>query len=570
MKIHYPLFHLYGRFVIVLPALFFLSCANYFKVAHGPGVAAKPDSVIQANPHRYFILRMGPEALYMSHAKLSPDRKTLSCILDTLPEDHELYLHKGIHGNMRYRLGKPDTVVLNEVHFYIPEDSTARPGGPYTLDLARVQKVEILIKDKSRTTRSYIGGAVGITLGVLAVAAIIVAATKTSCPFISANDGSGLVLQGEIYGGAIYPQLARNDYLQLKMAPLPNGKLQLRISNELKEKQYTDLAELMVLTHRKDVQMRVDEFGVIYSVSNPQPPVYAKAGDKDILDLLKTPDDHNVFAFDDTFQHKGNQVELRFKKQAAVKNARLILQLKNTYWLDMVYGKMTEGFGAYYTKFIRKQHNRPVAELKQWMKEQKLPLSISLKTDGGWKHVEDITTFGPLANRETVVRLNIDSIPGDIISVRLSCGFMFWELDYAAIEFSEPADYKMTILKPEKAVDEAGRDVTALLQNADGIYLEQPLPGNAADIEYAFRPNCDSSQTQTFILHAKGYYEHVRNFSGSPQISFLKQFKKPDALSQYSLKLYKDAMQTDLQSLASGRTVADEPRKKTPEVMKTE
>jgi hypothetical protein len=464
---------------------------------------------------------------------------------------------------MRYKKFKADTVVLSEVHFFIPADSGLQAGNPYTLDLSKVDKLEILVKDKGRTTRSYILGGIGITMGVVAVAAIIVAATKSSCPFVSANNGNGLTLQGEIYGGAIYPQLARNDYLPLQMVPTQDGNLQVRISNELKERQYTDLAELMVVTHQKGVQMRVDEQGNFYSISNPQLPLAARSENKNILGLIEKADDRLVFAFDDTTQQNGNRIEIRFKKPADAKNAKLILQLKNSYWLDMVYGKMTEGFGSYYTKFIRKQHDKPVADLKKWAKEQQLPMSISLKTEGGWRHITDITTFGPLANRETVIPLNLDSISGDSFTVQLSCGFMFWELDYAAVDFSGPADYSLTILQPKKALDEKGTDVTGLISMADGKYLEQPVPGNAADIEYSFTPNTDSSMAQTFVLHAKGYYEHVRNFQGPPHIAFLKQFAKPDALSKYSLTLYQNAMTGDLQNLSTDRLATNRTKNST-------
>ena len=553
------------RLVIFASMILFLCCKNYFKVAKGPGIPSRPDSVIQAYPNRYFILRSGQEALYMSHAELSPDRKYLTCRLDTLPPAHELYLHKGIGGHMRYKISNPDTVVLSEVHFFIPYDSATHPGSSYTLDLGKVQKVEILTKDKGRTTQSYVLGAVGITLGVVAVAAIIIAATKSSCPFVSANDGHGLSLQGEIYGGAIYPQLARNDYLQLKMVPEPDGNLKVRISNELKERQYTDLAELMVVTHGKDIQMRVDEKGNLFSISNPTLPMDARSGNMDILDLVKSSGDHKVYAFDDTLQTGGNRVELRFARPLHSKKAKLILQLKNSYWLDLVYGKMTEGFGSYYTKFIQKQHSRPIAELRRWTNDQQLPLSLSLKTNNGWRHIEDITTFGPLANRQTVIPLDLDSVAGNSFTVRLSCGFMFWELDYAAVDFSGPADYSVTILSPKKALDETGKDVTSLLQTADGKYLEQPVPGNEADIEYAFTPNQDSSKTQTFFLHAKGYYEHVRNYPGAPNIAFLKQFIKPDALSQYSLKLYQQVMHSDIHDLTEENPVAIKTLKTNPQ-----
>ena len=119
--------------------------------------------------------------------------------------------------------------VLSEVHFYIHPDNTAVLG-QYTLALDKVKLIEVIEKDKARTTSSYVIGAIGYTLGAVAVVAIIIAATKSSCPFVSAYDGDNFWLQGEIYGGAIYPQLARHDYLPLKMPPLKDGSLQVKLA----------------------------------------------------------------------------------------------------------------------------------------------------------------------------------------------------------------------------------------------------------------------------------------------------------------------------------------------------
>ena len=50
--------------------IFFSSCQNYFKVKDGSS-SLKPDSVINANANRYFILRSGDEAFYMSDPRLT-------------------------------------------------------------------------------------------------------------------------------------------------------------------------------------------------------------------------------------------------------------------------------------------------------------------------------------------------------------------------------------------------------------------------------------------------------------------------------------------------------------------
>lgn len=55
---------------------------------------------------------------------------------------------------------------------------------------------DMLLRDKGRTTMSYVLGGLGITAGVFAIAVVIVAATKSSCPFVSAYDGKDVSLAG--------------------------------------------------------------------------------------------------------------------------------------------------------------------------------------------------------------------------------------------------------------------------------------------------------------------------------------------------------------------------------------
>lgn len=219
---------------------------------------------------------------------LSADQKTMQCTLDTVLPEHKLHLTKGRNGNMRYLTrNKADLAVLSEVHFYIPKDNTATLG-PYTLTLDNVQKIEVIERDKGRTTGSYVIGAVGVAVGAGLLAGIIILATKSFCPFVSAYNGDGVELQGEIYGGAIYPQMARHDYLPLKMTPLADGTLRVKISNELQEKQYTDFADLLVITHDKDTKVMVNEKGEFYSIASPKPPVSVSLNNKDFSDVKGT------------------------------------------------------------------------------------------------------------------------------------------------------------------------------------------------------------------------------------------------------------------------------------------
>ncbi|MGH2563936.1 MAG: hypothetical protein ACRDE5_05455, partial [Ginsengibacter sp.] len=283
--------------ILSLIVLATTACNHYYKAVRSESpVSGKAVDSLQ-NQNRYFILRNGSDAYYMTNMVLSEDRKTLRCVLDSLPQDHQLYLTHGRNGNMRYIPSKNDNTVLNEVHLFIKNTDSIRKGYA-TIDLSRIQKIEVIEKDKKRTTNSYVIGALGYTIGALAVVAIIVAATKSSCPFVSAYTNNEFELQGEIYGGAIYPQLARDDYMPLRMQPKEDGTLMLKISNELKEKQYTDFADLMVVTHKKNAQVLADANGNLYSISNPDLPQKAWTSNRsDIIPLINKYNDDQLLRF---------------------------------------------------------------------------------------------------------------------------------------------------------------------------------------------------------------------------------------------------------------------------------
>ena len=127
---------------------------------------------------------------------------------------------------------------------------------------------------------------------------------------------------------------------------------------------------------------------------------------------------------------------------------------------------------------------------------------------------------------------------------------MFWEIDYAAMDFSAAESFTVQQLSPVKATDELGKDILPQLQKEDGEYLEQPLIGNVATLVYKANPATDKTKTQSYILHAKGYYEHVRDFKNKPDLIFLNQFKKPNAFPMFGIRLYNKMRNENLQALA--------------------
>lgn len=545
-------------FVMTIPP----SCyRKFYKVADNSG-SYNVDSTLQAQKqkNKYLILRSGYDAYHMENVVLNPDHKSFQCTLGRLSDTHLLYISTDKKKGIPFKQSK-EYAVLNEVHVYTTQEEAFHFDSSYTLDFGKISKIEILEKDKGRTTTSTIISTVEIAAVVAGSIAIIASASSGhsepppppppsdntgSCPFVSAFDGNEFITQGELYAGSVYPQLARNDYLPLNMQPVSDGKLQIKISNEQPEIQNTDLAELMVITHDTNVEMMVDEKGRLYSISKPQTPVSATYNDKDILTAISNQDDDRICAYDDTSKNINNSsVQLAFRKDNNSSKAKLLLNVRNSFWIDYVFNKMTEGYGVYYPQFVKKQHEKSAEDLIAWRDKQKIPLTVSVLTNNGWQKLTAINPVGPLSFRQMIVPVDLSTISGNTIHVQLSSGFMFWELDYAAIDFTQDENYTIEKLLPAKAIDENGKDVTALLSAPDKNYLVQPAIGNITTVEYAYTPLKLKSKTQTYVLHSKGYYEYVRDYKNKPNVKFLKQFKNAGALSNYSLVLYKRVMNGD-------------------------
>ena len=136
---------------------------HYYKTAQPAPSSTEQYISTPQYQNRYFILHNGSEVYHMSNVTISEDKKLITCQLDTLEESHLLYLNRGRDGNMQYKANKPEAVVLNEVHLYIPVDTIDKSQLAYTLPIDKIKKVEVVQKNKGRTIGSYVLGVVGIT-----------------------------------------------------------------------------------------------------------------------------------------------------------------------------------------------------------------------------------------------------------------------------------------------------------------------------------------------------------------------------------------------------------------------
>jgi len=172
------------------------------------------------------------------------------------------------------------------------------------------------------------------------------------------------------------------------------------------------------------------------------------------------------------------------------------------------------------------------------MKDQGVLLEIFVKQKGDWKLIESLNTVGPLAYRDIVVPVDLKGNTSESLEIMLRCGFMFWEVDKVAADFSENLPLIKTKLAPISAVDQDGKEVSELLSKNDDQYLVQPNIGDQVYVSFKSYNKAKEGTKTTVFLENSGYYEYIRNYSGKPDKLELMTFRNPGVFTSFSKDNY--------------------------------
>ena len=420
----------------------------------------------------------------------------------------------------------------NIIHIYAAPDSAIRfEGNTVRIPFENIAKIETNKVDGVRTL-ILAGGVAYISLTIVAL--ILILTKNYSCPFVYSENGTEINLEGEIYSGASATPIERDDYLWLKTIMPVDDHYRIRITNEVKEIQNTNLAELMVIDHPAKTGVIVDKYGVPHSVEDIRKPLAATntygtsiLGELSALDTSRYISD---IRNDDILM---DTVALSFDRPLGSTRAKLVISGKNTMWLDYTFARFSDMFGNKYEKWKESRNKKPREETRKWMLDQGIPLSVYLETDAGYKFVDYYNVAGPAADRKDVLDIDLSGISGDRVNVKLVSGMLFWEIDFAGMDFSADREVTSTILTADYAFDENGKDVSSLLKYDDEMYLVQPLVNNEACLRFRVPPVTTGTERSVF-LHSKGNYEPLRETKGKPDIKYLKTMLDPGMYTKFT------------------------------------
>ena len=426
-------------------------------------------------------------------------------------------------------------IQANEVIF---DGGTASEGVRVKIPIENIYQLDLLEHKE----------AVGILYKVLGGVAATGAAFLTwvacclSCPFIYIQDGDVERFMGEFFSGAVTENMARHDFLPLPGFEPVDGVYELRIANEMEERQYTDLAVLEAVEHPADMEVLMTPEGTPILFASPQLPAEAVTDQGTNCEAVMAARDGIAYDFTDECAEKENfsSLSLAFDKPADVDQAHVILHVKNTMWSMMMYESFMSMFGSRYDDYVEHQRDRSAEQKTQWLKDQGQMLEVQLRRSGQWETVHWVNLPGPFSFRSEVVPLDVSNTDEGPVELRLVAGYHFWELDYAAIDYTEQPGMVKTPLALLSAEDELGQDVASHLLEVDGDYLERLFIGADATLKFQALPAPESGKVHSVFMHAYGYYEPIRAYAGIPNMTELKKFKEPGHFARFSKEQFND------------------------------
>lgn len=518
--------------MLIFSVLILQNGCSYFKVTSSADSPRRSINQMQ-DANKFIILHLDDKAWQFTEITIT-DETVDGTIRELMGHDRYRTVKTGVAN--RYDR-KDESEVLNEAHIFVDGFTETIPG-KISISASDIRKIELYDKDSGATAASYIFTTLGISAGILAFVGVIVALTKSSCPFVYINNGDGYTLIGEIFSGAVQPGLQREDFLKLPGIVSADNVFRLKLTNEVHEIQYVDLASLIVIDHPGNTSVLIDKYGKAQTYSEPVVPVSAisRMGN-DLLPLLEKKDSLNYYGDPKDPGRDGvEEMVMKFVRPAGSQTGKLIIRAKNSFWLDVLFTRFHGLFGGRYDQFAEKQGSIPGNKLNEYLLDQKIPLSVSIEKNNQWQPSDYFNIAGPVALRDDVLNLDLSGAGNDTVKIKLETGFLFWEIDYVAMDFSPEQNLNVSEIQAAAASGNKVADAGKLLLSGDKNYLVLDEVGDEVNIEFEEPAKKDAERS--VFLHTSGYYKILRNQEGMADRKTLKTFRKQNRFPEFSKETY--------------------------------
>lgn len=516
--------------LLLISMLNLTGCRYYYKVSRPQNPFAETINT-SVNDQKRILLISGNMVYELFQAIITDNE--ISGIVRPL-YDYTRHIETKPNRPNLYKKSK-ESHILKEVQIYV-DDFELLADNKISIPFAQIRKIEMYDPHVGATVGLLVfSGLVGVVVCYFMWLALIDTFNE-SCPFIYVFNGEEYAFIGEIYSGAVQPQLERHDFLPLPRLDKHSDIFQMKISNEIREIQHTNMLELWVYDHPKSVEVLTDKYGSHQVFSNLRQPLSAVSlTGNDLLGLLENQDDL-VYVGEDPIEQKTitDGIILEFEKPESANNAKLVVRAKNSFLLDYNLDRFHNLFGNAYHSWQAKQKMAPAEQLRQWTFDQNIPLSVYVERNHEWEFVDYYNIAGPMAFNNDVLSIPVENSNNRPLRVKLEYGAYLWEVDYVGIDFSENVTVTKHVVPIQSAVNQLGVDVTTLLAADDELFYIQPEIGDEAVVKFVLPAL--THESRSIILHSKGHYQVIRDPGGRPDRQYLQTFREPGRFNRFVIE----------------------------------
>jgi len=406
--------------------------------------------------------------------------------------------------------------------------------------------------DKKSTSKSTAGSIVGITLSTAAVIGIIAAIadanntpTQTtpqnvSCsPQVYLTDSQKSELQGTLYSGALYASLERSDYLPLSFSQSGESKINISVKGKNEEEIMINRVQLVQISHKENEQVLIDRKGKAFVFNTPVAPSRAVADIQSDMRKEILAADNNYYSFNNHPKAaNSSDLLLDFEKPLNCSTGRLIINAKNSSWSYYLFNQFKSLYGDYYPTLIQKKDKANPEKVLQCELDQFLPILVSVKTKSGWQFVDYFPTSGNTKSRYMIMDLDLNELKDSShLQVRLQTTFMFWDLDYAGMDFSTGDSFQTSYIAADR--------IYIKKPNADTIEVTGGSHASVKigereqlNLEFPVQAHTEKGMINSYFLSGTGYYHDNTPIDGKPRFAELLRFTGKGAFDAYSREKY--------------------------------
>ncbi|MEO8415248.1 MAG: hypothetical protein ABI472_16435 [Ginsengibacter sp.] len=279
--------------------------------------------------------------------------------------------------------------------------------------------------------------------------------------------------------------------------------------------------------------------GQVLAYENPVAPEHAFIGaGKDVVSDINAPDE-KYYSFTNEAETGSSNVVLDFKKPPGASSGKLIIRGKNSEWAYYVFSEFKKLYGNHYQSLILKKDKANPAKVLQCEIDQSLPLLVSVKDGKDWKLIDYFFTPGNAAARDMIMQLNLTDFKNeDHVQIKLQTAYMFWNVDYTAMDFSNDQPASVSYIMPSEFFKSENISQQVQFSKADASYMH--IYGSE-QLHLAFNVNDNADGTEnTYFLAGNGYYHDNTTFKEKPQLTELRKCSGKGGFDRFSRRKFEE------------------------------